>query len=65
MSDNERPLAAMIAQGWEVAHYSATVDPSTAVLTHCFLMRKGSKTKIATVRKKMLGEGVISEEFEV
>lgn len=65
MSDAERPLSAMLSQGWEVANYSATVDPAAGMLVHCFLMRRQGRTKIVNLRKKMIGEGTVVEELEV
>jgi hypothetical protein len=65
MSDVDKPLTAALSQGWEVANYSAAADPSTGSLVHSFLMRRHGKSKLLIIRKKMLGEGLVSEEVEV
>lgn len=65
MAEYDKPLSALISQGWEVANYSAAADPSTGSLVHSFLMRRQSKAKIVIIRKKMLGEGLVTEEVEI
>jgi hypothetical protein len=59
------PLSNLLSQGWEVVNYSAALDPNTAMLLHCFLVRKGTRAQVVTVRKKMLGEGFMVEKTEV
>jgi hypothetical protein len=65
MSDADKPLTAFISQGWEVANYSAAADPSSGSLVHSFLMRRQGKSKLVIIRKKMLGEGLVTEELDV
>lgn len=65
MSEAERPLTAALSQGWEVANYSASIDPSAGMLVHCFLLRRQGRNKLLTLRKKMIGEGTVIEELEV
>lgn len=67
MSDESpaAPLSALLSQGWEVVNYSAALDPNTAMLLHCFLVRKGNRAKVVTVRKKIIGDGFMVEETEV
>jgi hypothetical protein len=65
MAEHDKPLSALISQGWEVANYSAAADPGTGSLVHSFLMRRQGKAKIVIIRKKMLGEGLVTEEVEV
>jgi len=65
MSDVERPLSAAISQGWEVADYSSSFDHSSGAMMHCFLVRRQGKAKVIIVRKKFMGEGVVTEELEV
>ncbi|MEQ1706766.1 MAG: hypothetical protein ABL864_00340 [Terricaulis sp.] len=64
MSVDDRPLSALLSQGWEVLQYSASIGDS-GTLEHCFLLRRQGTTKVLIVRKKMMGEGVTSEELEV
>lgn len=59
------PLSTLLSQGWEVVNYSAALDPNTAMLLHCFLVRKNNRAKIVTVRKKIIGDGFMIEETEV
>jgi hypothetical protein len=61
---SDRPLSAQLSQGWEVSHYSTTQDAS-GVLMHCFLLRKGGRAKLLSVRAKMMGEGFVSVEKEI
>lgn len=65
MAEHEKPLSSLISQGWEVANYSAAADPSTGSLVHSFLMRRQGKSKLVIIRKKMLGEGLVTEEVEI
>ncbi len=59
------PLSKLLAQGWDVVSYSAALDPNTAMLLHCFLVRKGNSAQVVTVRKKILGDGFLVEKTEV
>jgi hypothetical protein len=61
---SDKPLSALVAAGWEMTQYSASVSES-GVMEHCFLLRKGRDHKLLKVRKKMLGEGLVVEELEV
>jgi hypothetical protein len=65
MSDTPKPLTAALSQGWEVANYSAAADPNSGSLVHSFLLRRQGKSKLLIIRKKMLGEGLVTEEVEV
>lgn len=65
MTDTPKPVQALIAQGWDPAHYSIGYDPSTGTVLHSFFMRRQGASKILTVRKKMIGQGVVIEEMEV
>lgn len=59
-----RPLSDLVKQGWEVVDYSVT-DSSGETWHHNFLLRRQGQHKILTVRKKMIGEGLVSSEVEV
>lgn len=61
---NEKPLSDLVRQGWEVADFSVATD-SSGWQTHCFLVRRQGQHKVLTVRKKMLGDGVVASEMEV
>jgi hypothetical protein len=64
MAEPGFPLSAHISQGWEVAQYSASIGNSL-MLEHCFLLRRQGKAKVLIVRKKLMGEGVTSEEVDI
>lgn len=65
MSQATRPLSTLRSQGWEVAGYSASMDPGTGMLAHCFLLKRENRSKVLVVRKKMVGEGIVAEEMDV
>lgn len=62
MSDT--PLSDLVRQGWQVVNYSVT-DSSGETWHHNFLLVRNSQHKILTVRKKMLGGGLVASEMEV
>ena len=43
----------------------AVTDSSGETWHHNFLMRRQGQHKVLTVRKKMLGDGVVATEMEV
>jgi hypothetical protein len=61
---SDKPLSDAIKQGWEVVSYSCT-DSSDETWKHNFLIRRQGQHKILSIRKKMLGSGVVAEEMEV
>ena len=61
---SDKPVSDAVRQGWEVVDYSVT-DSSGETWHHNFLMRRQGQHKVLTVRKKMLGEGVVASEMEV
>ncbi|HYC68749.1 hypothetical protein [Brevundimonas sp.] len=61
---SDKPLSDLVKQGWEIVDYSVGTD-SSGTQTHCFVVRRQAQHKVLTVRKKMLGEGVVSSEMEV
>ena len=64
MSETNRPLSALVAQGWEVMHYTSTSGES-GMQEHFFLLRKGRDHRVLRVRKKMMGKGLVGEELDV
>ena len=64
MTKEERPLTELAAQGWEVQNYHALVGTS-GMLEHLFHLRRQREHKILLVRRKVMGEGVFGEEFDV
>ena len=61
---SERPLSALMQQGWEVLQYSSGPGES-GLHEHCFLLRKGRDHRVLRVRKKMMGGGLVGEEIDV
>jgi hypothetical protein len=61
---SDKPLSDAVRQGWEIVEYSAT-DMNGETYQHNVLLRRQGQHKILTVRKKMIGEGVVVSEMEV
>ena len=61
---SDKPVSDAVRQGWEVVDYSVT-DSSGETWHHNFLLRRQGQHKELTVRKKMLGDGVVASEMEV
>ena len=61
---SNKPLSDAVKQGWSVVGYSVT-DSSGETWKHNFLLARNGQHKVLTVRKKMLGDGVVAEELEV
>jgi len=60
----EKPLSDLVRQGWSVVAYSVT-DSSGETWHHNVLLTRQGQHRILTLRKKMLGEGVVASEMEV
>lgn len=60
----DRALSGLLSQGWELEHYSATA-PYGETVHHCFLLRRHGQRKVLSVRKKMMGKGVVVSEMDV
>ena len=61
---SDKPLSDAVRQGWEIVEYSAT-DMNGETYQHNVLLRRQGQHKVLTVRKKMLGDGVVASEMEV
>ena len=61
---SDKPLSDAVRQGWEIVSYSAT-DMSGETYQHNVLLHRQGQHKILTVRKKMIGDGVVVTELEV
>ncbi len=62
MSDT--PLSDLVRQGWSVVAYSAT-DMSGETYQHNVLLNRQGQHRILTLRKKMIGDGVVASEMDV
>ena len=61
---SDKPLSDAVKQGWRVEAYTST-ESGGENWKHNFLISRNGQHKILTVRKKMLGSGVVAEELEV
>jgi hypothetical protein len=61
---SEKPLSELVRQGWSVVAYSAT-DMSGETYQHNVLLTRQGQHRILTLRKKMMGEGIVATELEV
>ena len=64
MKDADRPLSALIAQGWELQEYRPTQEEGT-MLMHVFLLKRQRDHKLLLLRRKVMGEGVVAQEIDV
>ncbi|WP_396593423.1 hypothetical protein [Brevundimonas sp. R86498] len=62
MSDT--PLSNLVRQGWSVVSYSAT-DMSGETYQHNVLLTRSGQHRILTLRKKMIGDGLVATEMDV
>ena len=62
MSDT--PLSNLVRLGWSVVAYSVT-DSSGETWHHNVLLTKGGQHRILTMRKKMIGDGIVASEMDV
>jgi len=63
MSDT--PLSDLVRQGWSVVAYSVTDSSGGETWHHNVLMAKNGQHRILTLRKKMIGDGVVASEMDV
>jgi uncharacterized protein YxjI len=61
---SDKPLSDLVRQGWEVVGYTVT-DSGGDVWKHNFLLNRQGQHKVLTVRKKMMGDGLVASEMEV
>jgi hypothetical protein len=60
----ERPLSDLVRQGWEVRHYDALLG-SGGMMEHAFHLARQKENKVIVIRRKVMGAGVVAEEFDV
>ena len=63
MTDENRPLSDLVAQGWEVAGFSSVKDGG--IVSHTVLLRKQRQHKVLTLQKRLLIGGVSAKELDV
>jgi len=61
---SDTPVSDLVRQGWSVVGYAAT-DANGETWHHNVLLTKNGQHRILTVRKKMLGDGLVVSEMDV
>ena len=61
---SDTPLSNLVKQGWSVIAYSVT-DSSGETWHHNVLLARNGQHRILTLRKKMIGDGVVASEMDV
>ena len=64
MKPGERPLSDLVSQGWEIRHYDALLG-SGGMMEHAFHLARQRENKVVVIRRKVMGEGVVAEEFDI
>ena len=64
MKDAQRPLSALLSQGWELQEYRTSQEEGTLLL-HIFLLKRQRDHKLLLLRKKVMGTGLVAEELDV
>ena len=59
-----RPVSDLVAQGWEVKQYHPVLGPN-GMIEHAFHLQRQHDNKVLLVRRKIMGEGIHAEEFDV
>lgn len=65
MTETEKPLSALVAQGWEVVGFTGGHDPKSGAQAHHVLLRRHKQHKILQIRNKWIGKGVSTKEIDV
>ena len=61
----ERPLSALVAQGWEIVGFSSGHDIKWGSYAHNVLLRRQRNHKLVSIRAKTFGSGVVVKEIEL
>jgi hypothetical protein len=64
VKEAQRPLSALLSQGWELQEYRTSQEEGTLLL-HIFLLKRQRDHKLLLVRKKVMGTGLVAEELDV
>lgn len=60
----DKPLSDAVAAGWEIVSYSVT-DSGGETWHHNVLLRRQGQHRFLTIRRKMLGDGVVTTSLDV
>lgn len=63
MDEENKPLSALVAQGWEIINYSSSSEGG--YITHSVLLRRQKQHRILNIRPKVMGQGCVVKEMEV
>ena len=65
MADTDKPLSALVAQGWEIVGFTVGHDTHSGVQGHHVLLRRQKQHKILQLRNRWMGKGVTVKEIDV
>ena len=64
MSGSDKPLSALVAQGWEIVGFAGST-PHQGSTVDSFLLRRMKVHKVLRVRRKVFGGGYSVTEQEI
>ncbi|MBL8554571.1 MAG: hypothetical protein JNL41_09865 [Phenylobacterium sp.] len=62
---DDKPLSALVAQGWEVIGFTSARDPSWGTHAHHVLLRRQRAHKVLSIRAKAIGSGHVVKEIDL
>ena len=65
MTNTDRPLSTLVAQGWEIVDYASSYNHSSGASVDSVLLRRQKQHKILKIRKKWFGSGVVVNEIDL
>jgi len=65
METADRPLSALVAQGWEIVSYSSGQEPGTGAPVENVLLRRQKNHRIISIRRKTFGAGYVVKEYDL
>lgn len=61
----QRPVSALVAQGWEIVGFSSGHDLTWGAYAHHVLLRRQRAHKLLSIRAKTVGRGLVVKEIEL
>jgi hypothetical protein len=66
MSNEDRPLSTLVAQGWEIVSYTSEGQPPAGGMpVGNVLLRRQKQHKIISIRTRILGAGYVVKEYDL
>jgi len=65
MTQDDKPLSDLVAQGWDILGFSHSTNEKTGQSEHAVLLRRQRQHKILKIRRKMLGGGIVVQELDI